>query len=272
MICNIGNPKHPLILGSNRDEFFDRLTQPATFVTSDIIMPMDLQRKEHGTWIGMNKKNGKLCILLNFHEKINQMGLMSRGSISRSFLESELEPLEWVQSIKKETNNFEKISAFSMFFGVIRPDVNIRKSLYLISNREEGVIKPFDDESRQIFGISNYSVFNPPSKVLQGESLFSNLTTNFDSAETIAASVFDLMSESTEQNLGWDDETYLQHTIFVPAVTRSKKGSYGTRTQTAIVVTKEANGGYSVLYQERNLPEKEPHTISFLIGGSAGAD
>lgn len=270
MLCNIGNPKHPLILGSNRDEFFDRQTGRASFVTPDIVMPIDLQRDEHGTWIGVNRKSGRLCVLVNYYEETfpHQLGLLSRGYVSRSFLSSDMQPLEWVESIKKETNNFEMIGAFSMFFGIVRSNVDLRESLFVISNREGEVIKPFANNSRQVFGLSNCSVSQPWPKVLQGEDMFSKLTENMEPASAIAATVFDLMSQSVKRNPEFDDDTYLQNTIFVPAINRYNKGLYGTRTQTAIVFTKETNG-YSVLYQERNWNEEKPQSITFLIGGSS---
>lgn len=270
MLCHIGNPKHPLILGSNRDEYFYRLTQSARFVTPDVLMPVDLQRSEHGTWIGINKKNGKLCVLVNYRENVypNQLGPVSRGAITKSFLNSELNPLQWVDFIKRESNSFEKVGGFTLFFGVLIPGTDIRESLYVISNREEGVIKPFADKSRETFGLSNSFIFHPWPKVVDGEDLISKVSSDTSlTAELLADSVFNVMSLSKERDPGDDDDTYVEKTIFVPTVTRQELGSYGTRTQTVIIVTVVAEG-YTVLYQERDVSDKNLLvTESFLIGG-----
>lgn len=288
MICDIGHPQFPLVLGSNRDEFLARPTQPAGFVTPDIVMPLDLHREEHGTWIGVNKGTGKICVLVNYRENMypNQMGPISRGGITKSYLNSELDPEIWATLLKEETNNFENVGGFTLFFGVIRPGVDLRESLYVISNREDGIIRPFTNTSRDVFGLSNSSVFYPWPKVVQGEALMEELNTVSSlSATQVAHKVFDIMSTATPREVADanDDERYMEKTIFVPleAPRDANKGQenygesrlYGTRTQTVLLVSKEGSD-YRLEYWERECvdglslilppPPSQP-TLSFVI-------
>lgn len=65
---------YPLLLLSNRDEYYARPTQLAQIRNlnekTKILSPLDLGRPEHGTWIGVNT-DGKIAILVNYREDDN---------------------------------------------------------------------------------------------------------------------------------------------------------------------------------------------------------
>lgn len=257
MVCTIGHPEYPFVLGSNRDEFFERPTQRAGFVDDDVLMPVDLARREHGTWIGVNR-NGRICVLVNYREGGSpcQLGAVSRGKITRAFLESDLEPLAWARQIRAETDNFANVGGFTLFFGVLRRGAALRDSLYLLSNRLDGVVRPF--ETAEVFGLSNSPISRPWAKVVHGERLMAELlererTPLAEKRLGVVDSVFQLMSSRSDRlagavglqqafSMGGTEDS-----IFVPRMPNDLPAEadqalgahYGTRTQTVIVMSRD---------------------------------
>lgn len=118
---------------SNRDEYFNRPTQRAHFWDapySHILAPHDLARSERGTWIGITKQ-GRLAILLNFHELESAenenslfQGTVSRGLFPREFLEAPTSEttqqfIERVHSTYGE-KKLRETGGFTMVCGVLR--------------------------------------------------------------------------------------------------------------------------------------------------------
>lgn len=291
LLCTTSHPDYAFILGSNRDEFFCRPTKGASFINDDILMPIDMAREEHGTWIGVTK-SGRICVLVNYRENIYpcQMGVISRGLISRDFLESNLDPLLWADNIKKRTNNFANIGGFSLLFGELKPcnKNNLSLSLYVISNRSDNVINPFQEsklnssmKTAKILGLSNSSIFNPWPKVTKGEELMHDLID--DNVKRDKNEIIDKMFEiMKDQYIGFNRTTttttnnnnnknsllmseslrnLVPQSIFVPRLTNDlnldiKKfqgNYYGTRTQTVIVMTHSGE----LTYIERNIADED---------------
>ena len=65
------HPDYSLILAANRDEFYDRPTQPLSFWKDnpDILAGQDLKGK--GTWLGITK-NGRFAGITNFRDPASQ--------------------------------------------------------------------------------------------------------------------------------------------------------------------------------------------------------
>lgn len=70
LLSSTEHPEFPFVLLSNRDEYFQRPTEPANlryFDGFDVLLPLDLGRAEHGTWIGVSS-TGKIAVLVNYRE------------------------------------------------------------------------------------------------------------------------------------------------------------------------------------------------------------
>lgn len=114
MCIAIVTGKHPLystVVVSNRDEYFER---PTARVAEEggVIRPRDLAREEHGTWIGVTR-GGKLAVLVNYREKGDGIGAVSRGRIPVDYLESRKGPREWVAGV----GEMEGVGGFTLLFG-----------------------------------------------------------------------------------------------------------------------------------------------------------
>ena len=266
LLCTVSHPDYAFVLGSNRDEFFSRPTQKAEFIDGRYLMPVDLAREEHGTWIGVSR-GGRFCALVNYREDVYpcQMGAISRGRISRDFLESELEPVEWAEDIRRRTDNFANIGGFSLLFGVLNSS-NCEDSLYVISNRVEGLVRPFADEKGdyRVLGLSNSSIFQPWPKVWRGKELLNTMLSQstVQDKDAMIDSVLDIMCDQYDglQNGSSMRDNIIDNvpqSVFVPALEndlpndleRRQGHYYGTRTQTVILLTHDGQ----LTYVERDI-------------------
>ncbi len=191
LLCTRKHPDYPLIITSNRDEYFDRPTQHAGFVSKDVLCPVDLGRQEHGTWIGITRQ-GRVAVLVNYREPAMEcLSKISRGSIPIDFLRSEQSAIEWSESARKRMNGFKDVGGFSLLFGKLkaREDGKGGKEimpLHIMSNRYKETVSVFNtkgtpdmqDDDRyhkmQLFdtiGLSNSPYLSPWPKVTEGKQL-----------------------------------------------------------------------------------------------------
>lgn len=268
LLCTVSHPDYALILGSNRDEFFSRPTQRAELIEGKYLMPVDLAREEHGTWIGVSKTN-RICVLVNFRENKNpcQIGGISRGLITKDFLESELDPISWANDIKIRSNNFKDIGGFSLLFGILNNE-DCSESLYVISNRVEGILKPFieltESEKHKVLGLSNSSIFQPWPKVSRGKKLINDMLNKpkANSTDEIIEEMLNIMCDQYEgihygESMKETIIDIVPKTVFVPALKNDitdkielLQGSfYGTRTQTVILLSRDGK----LTYVERDI-------------------
>ena len=103
----------PLCLLSNRDEFYHRPTQVLHQWTDSVISAgRDLE--SGGTWMGITA-SGRWAILTNFRDgRDKKQYLTSRGHIIQNFLESDIVPLRFAQSLEKEQSQY---AGFNLFVG-----------------------------------------------------------------------------------------------------------------------------------------------------------
>ena len=103
------HPGYRLILGANRDEFYERPTAPlgywqentaaAAAGAAPILAGRDL--KGGGTWMGMTLA-GRFAALTNFRDPSSNRGdAPSRGALVKDFLEQRDRPLAYLERIAK---------------------------------------------------------------------------------------------------------------------------------------------------------------------------
>lgn len=132
--------QHPVLMISNRDEFYQRPTQ-ALHVWQDqkIYAGKDLQND--GTWMGVTAQ-GRWAILTNVREGDDQKNhVISRGRLITDFLTSDETPIRFLQQIEQQQTQY---AGFNLIVGDLvqaaymsnrgeMPQV-LAKGVYVISN------------------------------------------------------------------------------------------------------------------------------------------
>lgn len=106
--------QYPLILATNRDEFYKRPTRPAQFWDEhpNLLAGQDL--KAGGTWMGITK-NHRFAALTNYRDMTNvKENAPSRGHLVSDFLKSDVSPVDYFQSLKPNAAEF---NGFNLLFG-----------------------------------------------------------------------------------------------------------------------------------------------------------
>lgn len=284
LLTTNANKDYPFVLLSNRDEFFRRATQLATFHEYDntrVLSPLDMARKDHGTWLALNPQNHKFAILVNYREGLKEViNPVSRGVLPLDYIVSQSETRsQFLNELGARYNDSEllsKIGGFNLLFGDLS-----KNSFDIISNKNASDFKIFTRKN-EYHGLSNSSFDDPWEKVRLGEEKLKTLTEDYNenhgSKEKFIEDLFSLLSYNTLGNITDDLEgnfNNIKNTIFVPALkvrdynrNNPLAGEYyGTRTQTVILVDKYGK----ITYVERNLHSSDdlsekPQTQTYEFG------
>lgn len=218
-----------LVLASNRDEFYDRPSQPATYWDDkpNIYGGRDLLLR--GTWLCCST-TGRFAAVTNFAspeylEKI--VYPKSRGEIPTNFVNSTLTSEEFVISELEESskNDYGGFNAL-LFDG---------ESLIYCSNRDsEGFWKKL---SKGTYGLSNHLLDTPWPKVKKLKDAMTRIRGFHHDFDKLSAELLDALEDKELVN----DESLLPKTygrdleyqlsaVFV----KSPKYNYGTRTSTVV--------------------------------------
>ena len=101
------HPDYPLILTSNRDEFYDRPTLPADWWEEHPEILAGKDKKKGGTWMGITK-SGRFALLTNYRElPFEEKHPTSRGSLVTSFLLSNQQGLDYGKELAINGKNYE---------------------------------------------------------------------------------------------------------------------------------------------------------------------
>jgi uncharacterized protein with NRDE domain len=148
------HPEYKLILVANRDEFFERPSEPLQEWESGFYGGKDLQAG--GTWLGMHP-NGRFAAITNFRDlKTKKEFSKSRGDLVKHYLEGEEEPLAYLQEIEKEKSEYD---GFNLLVGN-------QESLYYLSNKMNGI----KELVKGVFGLSNAVLETPWPKLLKAKN------------------------------------------------------------------------------------------------------
>ena len=218
--------EYPLILASNRDEFYDRPTAPAAFWEDEpeILAGRDL--KECGTWLGMTE-SGRIAMLTNYRDPLSiKDDAPSRGELVSNFLLSHEEPTAYVQRVQQRA---EEYNGFNLIFGYV-------SDLYYFSNRE-GIVQQLVPG---LYGLSNHLLDTPWTKVEWGKKRLADLVSENKSFSP--GDIFNILADrsrpedvllpDTGVGLTWER-------ILAPMFVQSP--IYGTRYSTVVLVDRHHN-------------------------------
>lgn len=236
----------PLLLASNRDEFFHRPTQPLARWRSDSGELIVSGRDElaGGTWLGLTP-GGRVALLTNVREPGALAGDRSRGEL----------PLAWLQSTEKAEHFLDQLdgqaySGFNLVVGDMRTS-----SWYWASNRQpspSGVAAGWQQRALPpgVYGLSNAFLDTPWPKTQQlKRAMQVAVVGGGNPAQLLWPALADAKeaspTEMPQTGVASDVERQLSS-----AWVRFTDGRYGTRASTLVQASPAAQG-WAVEVQEK---------------------
>lgn len=221
------HPELPLIVAGNRDEFHGRPASPAAWWNDkpDILGGRDLEAG--GTWLGLHRA-GRFATVTNYRDADQpSRRFVSRGGLVTGFLESDIDPLEFIDSI-----DGEDYAGFNLL-GVADG------RLVYCSNRGAGS----RELSPGIYAVANATLDTPWPKV---ERIKSALDALIREDAVDASALLAMLADRTRAPVDTSEESYADlpaerlAALSAPFVVMPE---YGTRCST--VVLADADGRFT---------------------------
>ncbi|UCZ54852.1 NRDE family protein [Bacillus shivajii] len=242
-MCLIGlaigeHPEFPFILAANRDEFYDRPTEKATFwmENNDVVGGIDLEKG--GSWLALSK-SGDIAMLTNVREKSAQETYTtSRGELVKSYFTNR----EKFYHLISEKENFE---GFNLIYGSIN-------RLNYLSNR----IEDTKTIHRGVYALSNAELNSDWPKVeSMKKAMYDGLEVN--NKEELVVHLFNALRNDKQA-----DDEYLPTTGVTKEIEKMlspmfiKTEGYGTRSSTVIIVNKDGDCTFIERYYVPKITER----------------
>ncbi len=164
------NPDYPLVLSTNRDEFFKRPSKELHQWPSGFYGGQDL--RSGGTWLGFHPK-GHWALLTNyrdFHDKRTYTN--SRGKLVQAFLDHPMNPEEYLNGLVPTLDSYD---GFNLL-------VSDGKELFYLSNYGSGIQKM----NPGVHALSNGLINDPWPKVeLAKKQLRATIKKSFDENDVL---------------------------------------------------------------------------------------
>lgn len=212
---------YPLVVVANRDEFYQRATQPAHWwEESDIFAGRDLEAM--GTWLGVTR-TGRFAAVTNVREPgVKLKAAKSRGDLTRDYLQSECRPRDYLQQLEQRASSY---AGFNLLVGD-------PQGLWFYSNRQSGIreIQP------GVYGISNGQFDEPWPKLASGKTVLTEQLQDEIDVEQL-------------QNILFSNEVYPDHQLPETGVSIEwerllssrfiQSEHYGTRASTVVTFDRD---------------------------------
>jgi uncharacterized protein with NRDE domain len=218
------HPKYKLILAANRDEYYERPSEPPHFWEDAPHLLAGRDLVAAGTWLGITRK-GRIAAVTNYRDPANvKPDAPSRGKLVSDFLLRDLDSLSYLDLIRRQKDRY---NGFNLIIGN-------RERITWYSNRSDRVV-PL---SPGIYGLSNHLLDTPWPKVVRAKALFEKfLSTGRDLS---VESLFRLLKDQTAAPDG-----RLPHTgvpiewerILSPIFITNP--TYGTRSSSLVLIDEE---------------------------------
>lgn len=224
--------RFPLVLATNRDEFFQRPTARLSWWSPgpglpDILGGRDLEG--HGTWLGLTAL-GRLALVTNVRDPArHDPAAPSRGQIAQHWLAGDLATDRfWMRTALSGYNGFNLIAADFL-----------RGDCFWASNSNAHPTRL----ERGLYGLSNASLDTPWPKVRLIKSRLQDSINDSDSTELLASRLFEALADRSPAPDGELPSTGVSHEwekLLSPAFIRAPEHGYGTRCST-LVITERVN-------------------------------
>ena len=224
------NRRFPLVIATNRDEFFDRPAARLAWWTPDEGGPEILAGRDlsaGGTWLGLTAA-GRLALLTNVRRPVEpDTAAPSRGRIVPAWLRTELRPDQfWMQTSLSGHAPFNLIAA------------DFRRGDCFFASNDLAIPRRIE---RGIFGLSNAALDTPWPKVVTLKRRLAQAHAGAESVDGLSTALFAALADRTPAP---DDElpstgiSREREQMLSSAFIRTPDGRYGTRCSTIIITEK----------------------------------
>jgi uncharacterized protein with NRDE domain len=217
------HPVYKLILAANRDEYYDRPSEPPHFWEGlpDLLAGRDLIAG--GTWLGITRK-GRIAAVTNYRDPLNvRQNATSRGKLVTNFLLSHNDQQVYLERLRRDKDQY---NGFNLIVGN-------RENLYWYSNRKDEV----RSLESGVYGVSNRFLDTPWPKIIRAKASFEEALSRPNPSPS---ALFRLLQDRMiapdellpETGVGLEWERILS-SIFITSPT------YGTRSSTLVLIDRE---------------------------------
>ena len=218
------HPNYKLILAANRDEYYDRPSEPPHFWEDAPHLLAGRDLVGGGTWLGITRK-GRIAAVTNYRDPAGiKPDAPSRGKLVSDFLASTVEPAEYLDLIRGEKDRY---NGFNLVLG--SPEI-----LYWYSNRMDEAVQLFQG----VYGLSNHLLDTPWPKVVRARAVFEEILHTGKDLST--DTLFRLLKDQTkapDNRLPSTGVPLEWERILSPIFIASP--AYGTRSSTVILIDKD---------------------------------
>ncbi len=216
----------PVILGHNRDEYYDRPYQEAA------ILEMEHSRKiaggtdviAEGRWGGVNN-HGRFAIITNIRNRLyRNPQLKSRGEIVKNYLEKFSDSKDYHAWLMQ---NYTHYNAFNILFGDLQ-------HVYYFSSKEGKIM----ELPPGLYGISNAALDTPWPKVLKAKQAVEKILVADKNPQDWIPKILQIFSD--QEKFYFDSKTGIEPSLdyeLSPIFVHAPEYNYGTCATMVILET-----------------------------------
>ncbi len=239
LMAHRADPRYPLIVAANRDEFFHRPAAPADYWSDapHVLAGRDLEKS--GTWMGVTK-DGRWAAVTNFRDGTSaQPGTRSRGGLVAGYLRHSGSAQDHVTAVESEASEYP---GFNMLVGD-------RAGVHYLSNREPGSMML----AAGIYGLSNHLLDSPWPKVESGKRVLREALVEATKPDKLIEKLLAALADRTMA----DDSTLPSTGIsedWEKVLSAAFIGAHGYGTRASTVLLMDPDG--EVHFRERTFGEQ----------------
>ncbi len=216
------DPRYPLVLAANRDEFHARPTAPSNFWPEhpDLLAGRDLD--QGGTWMGITRA-GRFAAITNYRDPARTgPAPRSRGELPLDYLKGDMDPHSYLAGLRQRMQDY---AGFNLLVGT-------GDSLWYLTNSLTPEACAPQRLQPGLYGLSNARLDTPWPKVVLGKRRLRALLDNDGIGHDALATVVggrQLADPRELQRQGLDSG--MDQILSAQFITA---GSYGTRSSTTL--------------------------------------
>ena len=238
LIAHRADPRYPLVVAANRDEFFRRPTAAAQYWPDapHVLAGRDLEKG--GTWMGVTT-DGRWAAVTNFRDGTPaQSGARSRGELVAGYLRGSVDAQDHMTAVESDGREYHG-------FNLLAGDAAVT---HYLSNRDQGSMML----AAGVYGLSNHLLDSPWPKVERGKRALREALAQGAKPDRL---IEKLLAALSDRSIA--DERLLPSTgiskDWEKALSAAFIGApgYGTRASTVLLVDTEGE----VYFRERSFGE-----------------